>query len=461
MYSTTTLKEPSKPSVASSQGTASFQTSTVNLVKNCVGAGVFSLNARVTSISSDSAVLLPTAALIVTMGIWAAYNYNIIGKTCQITKSNSYGEAWRRTVSESSGWIIQAVVIVAPIVTCLANTIVLTDILTLIMKTFGLPFWLHSQRNLVIGILGTFILYPLCILQDLSAFKSVSAVGILGHLTAMGAFAFRLMDKSYLPTGIYHSTSILAKQSGAILSQSVTTASNAIASTGAAAAAAASSGNTAKWFILASILSYCFQSHYNAPRYYSELEGKSEDNNKFTKFALLSYMIISSIYIGTIYFAMTLFGTASHSFALNNFSTRDPLALIARTAFGTSVLASFPLIFLAMRDWFIKQTSSVFPSISNRKSIAAILLIFICSLTTVFKDIGIVASISGGVLGTSMMFVFPPVMYIRALQLEAKKQDRKLHKSETGIIILNTVLMLCGASLGFLGTANSLLNLRR
>ena len=94
---------------------------------------------------------------------------------------------------------------IAPIIGCLANTIVLTDVLKLVSRSFGAPIWFYSNRNLVIGSLLTFILYPICTLKDLSALKSVSVVGILGQFTAMSVLGFRLFDKSYLPTGKYFS----------------------------------------------------------------------------------------------------------------------------------------------------------------------------------------------------------------------------------------------------------------
>ena len=425
--------EKKSPSV-NSEGTSSMAISSLNLMKNCVGAGVFSLHSRVTSISPNPGILLPASGLILLMAMWATYNFYMIGETCTITNSSSYGEAWGNTVSKQSQWIVQTVVVLAPIVSCLANTIVLTDILGLIMKSMGLPSLIHSNRNVVIAVLGSLILYPLCILKDLSALKSVSIVGIGGHLTAMAAFAVRLFDKSYTVGGQYYSGSILEKAS--LLPK-----------------LAASPIDPSKWFILAALLSYCFVAHYNAPRYYTELKDKDKDQYAFLKMAGTAYLGSASIYIGTIALAMSLFGRHSYSFALNNFVARDPIGLIARVAFGTSVLASYPLIFLAMRNWFVQQSSKVLPAIAEIKKISAILLLFICFLTTKVSDIGIVGSIAGGIFGSSMMFVFPPLMYIGALKKQAKDQNKPLPMVK---IILNIILMIAGGSLGITGTANTI-----
>ena len=101
----------------------------------------------------------------------------------------------------------------------------------------------------------TNILYPLCIQKDLSAFKSVSAFGILGRPSAIGALGIIVVDKSYAAGGIFHPGSPLEK--AALLSSLV----GARAAAGLAAPVAA----LAKFFVLASLLGYCFVCHYNAP----------------------------------------------------------------------------------------------------------------------------------------------------------------------------------------------------
>ena len=88
---------------------SSPRTSSVNLLKNMVGAGVFSLNSRVMAISPSPMSILPAAALIITMATWATYNFYMVGETCRLTDSATYSEAWSKTVSASSQWIIQSV----------------------------------------------------------------------------------------------------------------------------------------------------------------------------------------------------------------------------------------------------------------------------------------------------------------------------------------------------------------
>jgi Transmembrane amino acid transporter protein len=195
-----------------------------------------------------------------------------------------------------------------------------------------------------------------------------------------------------------------------------------------------------------------------APRYYTELEPKKSDKSHFLKMAFTSYTSAALIYIGTVALGLTLFGPGSASFALNSFSSKDPLGTLARFAFGTSVLASFPLIFLSMRNWFVTQAVMNIPQVGGIRRISTLLLMLISFLASKFKDIGVVGSVAGGVLGSSMMFVFPPIMYIRALQQQAKKEGVPAPKA---VIALNSILMVLGATLGIVGTTASILASKR
>jgi hypothetical protein len=77
-------------------------------------------------ITRDPIGLLPASILIFAMAAWATYNFYMVGETCRMTDSNTYSEAWSRTISPDTEWIVQTVTVVSPIVSCLANTIVLT-----------------------------------------------------------------------------------------------------------------------------------------------------------------------------------------------------------------------------------------------------------------------------------------------------------------------------------------------
>ena len=178
-----------------------------------------------------------------------------------------------------------------------------------------------------------------------------------------------------------------------------------------------------------------------------------KDKSLFLRMSFVSYLTAAAIQIYTIYLGVKLFGSNSASFALNSFHPSDPLALLALGAFGTSVLASYPLIFLNMRNWFMgqaaKSKSKAVNFFGNRFSMTALLLSFIGGVTSVVTDIGVVGSLSGAILGSMMIFIFPPIIYIRALQKQQKsKGDFRLK------IAINSVLLGCGSLLAMFGAGN-------
>jgi hypothetical protein len=166
-----------------------------------------------------------------------------------MTDSTTYAGAWSKTVSPESEWLVQSVVVVSPIVSCLASSIVLTDILGLVLLKLGMPASVYGNRNLVIGILSTCVLFPLCILKDLSALKSVSVLGVAGHLVAMGALSLRVRDRSYFAGGKFFTAPVAT--------------ATAVAGVAKASVEKVGLAGLSKWFVLASLLSYCFVTHYN------------------------------------------------------------------------------------------------------------------------------------------------------------------------------------------------------
>lgn len=219
---------------------ASILSSSVNLLKNTVGAGVLSINGKVAGVTTDPRQFKNVYLLVFGMAVWAIHNFYLIGETCRLTGRSTFGEAWSESVSKSSKGIVTFVVTLAPIISCIASVIVLHDVLRLFLQVFSFPVTLYTNRAAVIGLLTSFILFPLCIVENLSNLKSISAIGLLGQFFALLAMYIRIQDGSYLPGGIYHSSMVLNKG---------------LASVG--------SGGVGSWFVLASLLSYCFVAHYN------------------------------------------------------------------------------------------------------------------------------------------------------------------------------------------------------
>ena len=423
-----------------------------NLLKNCVGAGVFSVSGRVAQIirqpgTSLGMTYIQATVLILLMSIWASYNFYIVGEACELTDSYSLAEAWGKTVSESSTFLVQSVVLIAPIVSCLASNIVLIDIVSALFRSFGVSASIYGNRNLVIGLLSTFVLFPLCSLGDLTALRNVSKFGLFGHALATITLLKRYLDGSYKLGGIFYQAPLAASQ--------VVAAKKAVDTTSRMSAASTMMAGSKDWFLLASLLSYCFVAHYNAPKYYSELNDTSLP--RFSKMATSSYLSAAVLYIISMALGLAIFGKDSQSFILNNLSSRDPLAFVARLAFGSSVLGSFPLIFIGMRNWFVEKWGERGGRGGYIKRVTCLLLLVISTLTTQFKDIGFVGSLSGAMFGVTMAFVFPTIIYLKTLSMEAKKKQLPIPVAK---VILNCILLMMGVFLSGIGTYNSIASYR-
>ena len=140
---------------------------------------------------------------------------------------------------------------------------------TLVLRLLGLPSTIYGNRNVVISILASVVLYPLCILKDLTALSSVSVFGIFGHLAAMAALGLRVLDKSYFTGGAYSLAASTLTSTAAKTAATVAVSKGAAIVSNTATASIISlrgfrgGGVASKWLVLASLLSYCFVTHYN------------------------------------------------------------------------------------------------------------------------------------------------------------------------------------------------------
>jgi hypothetical protein len=169
------------------------------------------------------------------------------------------------------------VITIAPWIGCLSNVIVLTDVLRHILLQFISLFiangdkgqslallmksLISESRPTVIMILLC-ILYPLCMMKDLSALKAVSLFGLCGHVLTLIVLARRIQDGSYrYPHGqFYESANFATTVSAGAGSVSPSIASR---SWFKYLSNLMTTSPLAKTVLFASLLSYCLVTHYN------------------------------------------------------------------------------------------------------------------------------------------------------------------------------------------------------
>jgi len=210
-----------------------------------------------------------------------------------------------------------------------------------------------------------------------------------------------------------------------------------------------------KSLILISILSQGYVAHYNAPKYYYELEDHTTGRfnvviNFSFFFAGLTYMVISSL-------GFLTFGENSSGFILDNYSYRDNLATVARLGVALSVIFAYPLLFLGGRDsWMAlfgwdnlsNNNSSLSSSSTRRQSVTIFLLATITVLAIFMSDLTFVLSFSGATLSAAIIYVFPPLMFqalvLNCTCLQTYRTNWEIKESRM-MLYLGVVLGICGA----------------
>ena len=342
----------------------------------------------------------------------------------------------------------------------------------------------------------------LCLINNLSSLAPFSLVGIIGMVYTGIVIGVRYFDGSYkLPHGKF-----LKDLSGVGIGSNKSLPSFATAATSAAASATSSSSPfqflfNPKSLILISILSTAYIAHFNAPKFYNELKevdtsgnitpsktrtrtktnASSSKQKRFHIGVVTTSFMVSILFYGIVSaLGYSTFGLSTSAMILNNYSTNDILISISRFCVGISLIFSYPLLFVGLKSGtidLINQMKSIIPQIfsssqkknkqqqekpqqlvvtiqqkhSNNK-LTILLLSIITLLATHITDLTFVASMSGALLGTSLIFIFPTIMFRIAIQNEVEKSQRKYTKMQMFERTLCSMICIAGVCLAGIGS---------
>jgi len=248
------------------------------------------------------------------------------------------------------------------------------------------PAWVASRTS-SIALLTVFALYPMSRLENLAPLAKFSIIGTFGTVFTAFFVALRYFQGAYLPGGAFRGPLGV----GPLLQ-------------------GAPAGLGPDALILASMLSTAYMAHVNAPRMYRELRAPAGDASSAGKLRLFGQVVFAAfaivIALSTLVMAcgFLTFGGATQGNILDNYSTADPLALIARVAVTVSVLFGHPLQFVGYRDG-MKQILPRFPPGTSVALLAAATLVAIC-----MRDLGLLQAFKGALVSVFLIFVAPPCM---------------------------------------------------
>ena len=240
----------------------------VNLAKNIVGSGVLALSAGIAAFSGSSLALIPSIALLLATGGVSAYTFSTIARVGAATGGTTYRETWAKVFGEKTAFLPDATVVFMTACAGLSYSIIIGDSFSGIAKLAGATGTLASS-NAWILLLSAFVLLPLALPRDLSSLAIGSVIGTAGTCyTALFVF-LRMLDKTYSPGGKFF---------GAIAAS---------AQPAFAAPTAARPLLNSGIFVLLSMLASAYLAHYNAPKFYEELQAPADGSSKLKSFNLV------------------------------------------------------------------------------------------------------------------------------------------------------------------------------
>ena len=407
-------------------GQATILSEVFNICKNLVGGGVLSLSGGIALFSNNPMALFAASFWIVLFGLIFAYFCLLIAKVCNITKAATFRECWQDTMGDVGGFIVALVNAVKPALGNLAYSTILSQTLSSLFQTVGI----NLSRIECLFLVTLLVLLPLCLLKNLAVLTPFSMLGTAGILLTAGAMVVRCFDGSYQPGGIYFDDIAVEMRP--------------------------EFGSHNRPFSIQALPFICmvfeaYVMHYNSPRFYTEL--KCATIPRFTGAVGGAFGMSAVIYVIIAGAGFFTFGGNSNGYILNNYSPYDPLATVCRLAVAVSTMATFPIAFIGFRDGIL-DALEVPPARQTGRNLNALTVVLL-TIITVFAvfttDLGMINAVGGGSLATILVFVFPVLMYEKAIQMLGSRASLWEHRE----VQFAYGLMVFGLIVGFVGVIQS------
>ena len=395
---------------------SAIRTSSVNLAKNIICGGFLSLPAGVAACARTPTplTLLPGSVLLLGMGVLSAYCFGLIGRTCALMREPTYQGAWRRAVGKrGSRWV--AISLSAKTgATCLSYSMILAD---MVAQISGWP-----RAIALLATTGTTLL-PLCLIDTSKTFKLLkysSAIGLGATGFVVGVMGLRWGTRAYASGG-----HLLAAVPPELQPQF---------GGGGLASTALFGGISPRLAIFISMLATAFMAHYNAPAFLRDSAGLSVEEEKgadgtttarlsaptaeglarFHTTVALSFSVSALTFLAVAAFGYLTFGGAAAGNVLTNYARTDGLAVGARAAIAVSLLAGYPLAFANLQKSCCDALAATRVPLPPR-AVSLCLLGMLTASASVLTDLGFVSAFAGALLGSAIIYVYPSIMFRRAL----------------------------------------------
>lgn len=407
------------------KGTSLAQT-IFNIVKNIVGEGMLSLPA---GIAAGSGLII--GIIITTLfGGLLGYTFSLMGRMCHITGKKTHKGCGEVLSGPIFAEFMAVVCMVKTAFTCISYAIVIGESLSHTLHFFDLEGPL-TTRSVTLMITVVVVLLPLILQRDLSLLSYTSLIGVLGELIVLIFMTTRYLDGSYQPGGKFYNSTLPEHQPSFpegvdLWGVSITT------------------------FVLFGSLSTAFLAHYNAPKFYSQLRRHSPE--RFNISVGVAFLFSYVVYVWVMIVGYLTFGSACNGLILNNYSDEDPGAVVARIAILVAVVFGFPLSFTGLRD----NTISTFGLDGYRKRVffftTVMLLVPITTLGCAIDSLGLVNSLGGALMGSTITLIFPGLLCYMAFKQGQDKNELASYEKWGALVlvVLGAILVTFGSTISIM-----------
>jgi sodium-coupled neutral amino acid transporter 11 len=389
------------------KATAHVLPSILNLINNVLGAGLFSMPWCLRQASLGSGVLL-----LIFCAVMNTASFVIISMCCDLAGEFSYLKMGRLALGNTFGLCLQSVVALYTLGSTISFVVLTGDFLvgkeTGVFEYFANNTILYNPSNetasraFIVTMCAVLFFFPLSILRNLDALKYTSA---LSCLASFYAAVLTCAVYFWAPTGAMLPSEIHAHPP---LREDI------------------------RWFAFplsfweaVPIVNVAFTAHYNAGRFYEELSNRSTKRITMVSGTAMGFSL--ALYGVVAVMGYLTFGRMTKGNVLENFAPNYSLAIGARIALAVVVIFTLPLAAHSLRSsmfalfWDNKYTSDNAPR-SIIASISIGVLVACGIIGVIFTKIEVVLAYKGGIFGSCLVYIFPPLMLV-ALRVRADRSS--------------------------------------
>lgn len=437
-------KTNSAPLLQSHHHSMSSRTLVINVIADLCPHGMLPL---AYGIMKGPTGIIPALLLLVFFGSLSAYTMTSYATLARDTKSSTISEIWGKLVSEKTKYMADLSLLALCFGCCVFYSAFIGDIFSALFSALGVTGIL-AKRSVLLTLISSFVLLPLCQLEDISALSFSSILGVFGIFYTFVFHILRYLDKSYAPKGgeFYLKLATKSRPEWPTPLFSIWKVNKGTLQ-------------------LVNMLGVAFLAHYNAINYYKELDQSTIA--KYSKAITIGFGIAMTCFIGMMIIGYLLFGTTVQPLILNNFHrTDDMLATLARLATGLAITFAYPLMFAGLKtslqSLLTTATSSVAPphdgknkkqtNITKTKlnSFKLIAIPIVLSLITGIaikcgeEDVSLVLGVVGSILGCTVAYILPGYLNLLYLRKFVPNASTTESLKSWLLIVLGSVFSVLG-----------------